>query len=72
MTLLSERLGMRIKYIREERGMTQAELAEAAGLSDRYIRNLERGDRWARDDTVMKLCIALRVTIRELFDFDYP
>ena len=52
--------------------MTQARLAEAADLSDRHIRNLEKGQRWPEATTVKKLCKALDVTLRELFDFDWP
>ena len=34
-----------VKAIRLSLGLTQAEFAERLGISDRYMRNLERGDR---------------------------
>ena len=72
MSTLEQRFGSRLKQLRKDRGMTQAQLAEAADLSDRHIRNLEKGERWPESATVKKLCNALNTTIRELFDFDYP
>lgn len=37
--------GARIKQLREDQSMTQAELAERAGLSRIYVQKLEAGDR---------------------------
>lgn len=37
------RLGQVIRRLRLERGMNQAGLAEAAGVSERYVGTLERG-----------------------------
>ncbi len=72
MPQLLTRFGSHLKQLRVDRCMTQAQLAEAAELSDRHIRNLEKGERWPEATTVRKLCFALGVTLRELFDFDYP
>jgi transcriptional regulator with XRE-family HTH domain len=52
--------------------MTQRELSDASGLSERHIRNLEKGERYPKPDTIRKLCRGLNATIRDLFDFDYP
>ena len=38
-----QRMGQRIKELREERSMTQAQLSEALGCSDGYISQVERG-----------------------------
>lgn len=64
--------GRHLKQIRQEKGLTQVNLARMTQLSDRHIRNLEKGERWPEATTVRKLCKALSVTLRELFDFDYP
>jgi len=69
---LEESLGKRIKYLRKKNEMTQAQLAESSGLTDRHIRNLEKGERWPESATIAKLCTGLNTTIRDLFDFDYP
>lgn len=37
-------LGARIRELRRERGLTQEELAERAGLHSRYISRVELGD----------------------------
>lgn len=37
-------VGERIRLARQERGWTQVELAEAAGLSSNYVARLERGE----------------------------
>lgn len=34
-----------IRQARQSLGITQAQFAERLGISDRYMRNLERGDR---------------------------
>ncbi len=39
----SESLGAAIRHYRRERGLTQAELAELAGLHRTYLSDLERG-----------------------------
>jgi transcriptional regulator with XRE-family HTH domain len=69
---LKQLLGRHLKHLREAKEMTQAELSDASGISERYIRNLERGDRWPQAAIVTKLCKGLETTIRDLYDFDYP
>jgi HTH-type transcriptional regulator/antitoxin HipB len=39
----SESLGTAIRHYRKEAGISQAELAELAGLNRTYLSNLERG-----------------------------
>src|SRR5262249_57449872 len=56
--------------LRGEAGLTQEELAEAAGLSPRSVSDLERGiNRTARKDTAVLLADALSLTgqVRVLF-----
>jgi predicted ATPase/DNA-binding XRE family transcriptional regulator len=59
-----------LRRLRAEAGLTQEELAEAAGLSPRSVSDLERGiSRTARKDTAVLLAGALSLTgpQRELF-----
>jgi transcriptional regulator with XRE-family HTH domain len=59
-----------LRQLRAEAGLTQEELAEAAGLSPRSVSDLERGiNRTARKDTAVLLGGALGLTepVRELF-----
>lgn len=59
-TMLS---GSKLRAIRALRGITQAELAEAAGVSPTAIREYELGKRDLRADTIRKLCDAMRVQV---------
>jgi tetratricopeptide (TPR) repeat protein/transcriptional regulator with XRE-family HTH domain len=59
-----------LRQLRAEAGLTQEELAEAAGLSPRSVSDLERGvNRTARKDTAVLLADALGLagTVRERF-----
>ena len=60
-------LGRRIKEERERRGLTQRALADAADLSDRYISNLERGQRWPGTKALQAISGALRIQPAELY-----
>ena len=42
--------------------MTQSEVAEAAGLSERTYADIERGDVNTRIETILKVCDALQIT----------
>lgn len=55
--------GQKLKVIRALRGVTQAQLANAAGVSPTAIAEYERGKRDLRADTIRKLCEALGVTV---------
>lgn len=56
-------LGLRIKQVRKERNMTQADLAESCQLSTSYIGHVERGSRILSVDTLFKIASALNVSI---------
>jgi tetratricopeptide (TPR) repeat protein/transcriptional regulator with XRE-family HTH domain len=59
-----------LRRLRSEAGLTQEELAEAAGISPRSVSDLERGiNRTARKDTALLLADALSLTgqVRALF-----
>ena len=62
-----ERLGLELRRIREEGGLTVEELAEKSGVSAGTIRDVERGAREARGDTVAKLARPLGLTFDEVW-----
>ena len=62
-----QKLADRIKQIRTERGMTQAELAESAGLSPHYIGNIEQNVRVPSISSILLICRALGTTPNDLF-----
>lgn len=57
-----------IRRIRLDRRMTQKELADACGLSQPYIVDLERGARGAKPETLERIAAALGVTVPELLE----
>ena len=54
-------IGMRIRRLRERRGLTQRELADAAGLGESALRNYELGARAPKERQIESLAKALRV-----------
>ena len=52
--------------VRKKTGMTQAEAAEAAGISDRTYADIERGTVNMRIETVLKICEVFHITPDEI------
>ena len=55
-------IGNKLLLIRKRMGMTQAEVAEAAGLSDRTYADIERGTVNMRAETILRICKVLHIT----------
>ena len=64
------KIGNKLLSIRKRLGMTQSEVAEASGLSDRTYADIERGSVNMRIETILKICSALRITPDEIFTED--
>lgn len=60
-------LAARVKELRTERHLSQATLAERAGMHRTYLGSIERGRRNVPLDTVCRLAWALGVDVRDLF-----
>ena len=56
----------RLKKYREEKGLTQAQLSELAGITTRQIQNYEGGKARPRLDAADKIAKALNITTDEL------
>ncbi|HET7229869.1 MAG TPA: helix-turn-helix transcriptional regulator [Longimicrobium sp.] len=63
-------LALNVMRLRRERGITQAQLAEAIGVSQPRIAEVEAGDANPRLVTLSKIAHALGVTLSELL-FDH-
>lgn len=63
----AEWFGSTIRKLREARGLTQALLAEAAGLSATYLGILERGENVPTLSVILQLAEALDLHPVELF-----
>lgn len=59
-------IGNRLLAIRKRMGMTQMEVAEAAGLSGRTYADIERGSVNMRVETILHICEALHITPDEI------
>ncbi|NNH73582.1 helix-turn-helix transcriptional regulator [Nocardia uniformis] len=60
-------IGARLQSIRRRRGLTQKELAEAAGVSVSWVRKIEQGEREdVRMDTLRRFAVALACPLTAL------
>lgn len=64
---VSQRLGTRIRMLREERGLTQDELADLVGITRAYTSFLERGERTASLEVLIRIAKILEVSLSEIF-----
>ena len=65
---VKSRFGVRLRQLRNERGYSQEELAERAGLHRNYVGGVERGERNVALENIVKLAKALAVSPSELFE----
>lgn len=59
-------IGNKLYTIRKKMGITQAEVAEKAGISDRSYADIERGVTNMRTETLLKICEAMSITPDEI------
>lgn len=58
----NKKLGLKIKKLRERRKLTREKLGEMAEISDRFIYDIETGQKGISAETLYKLSRALNVT----------
>lgn len=63
-------IGNKLLAVRKKAGLTQMEVAEAAGLSDRTYADIERGSVNMRIETILRICSALHITPDEILTED--
>lgn len=69
----NQKIGNKLFSIRKEAGLTQAEVAEKANISDRTYADIERGDSNMRAESMINICNALQITPNDIFvDNDTP
>ena len=62
--------GTQVKLLRNFRKLTQEELSEQINIDIRQLARIEAGTSFVTSETIEKLCTALNVTYKELFDFE--
>lgn len=65
-TKLGERLGKRVRSIRQRKAWSLEELAERAGMHVTYLSSIERGHRNPTLNVIASLACALAVTLSDL------
>lgn len=71
MSEIKKKLGKRIKHFRELQGLTQEQLAEKLDINCRSLSFIECGTNFVTAETLEKICDILKVTPKQLFDFEY-
>ena len=66
---IREKVGKRVKELRNKLGVSQEELADMVELDRTYITSVECGRRNISVVNIEKLATALNVTLKEFFDF---
>jgi transcriptional regulator with XRE-family HTH domain len=61
-------VGKRITYFREQRSITTNKLANMAGLSQSFIRDVELSNKSITIDNLAIVCDALKITLKDFFD----
>lgn len=64
-------LGKGIRFYRQQRQLSQANLAEKASISITFLSNIERGVKYPTSDTLSAIANGLEVEVYELFRHDH-
>ena len=64
---INVQLGMRIRYLRKQQGLSQEDLALESGVNKNYLSDLERGERNPTIVVVEKIATALGVSLSTIF-----
>lgn len=66
------KIGDKLLAARKRLGLTQMEVSEAAGMSDRAYADIERGTVNMRVETILRICKALHISPDEVLTEDTP
>jgi transcriptional regulator with XRE-family HTH domain len=70
MNALNTQFGNRLRFLRAQKQMTQEQLAAAADISVDFLSLIERGRNAPSFSNIDKLARALKIPVKELFNFD--
>ena len=64
---VNKQLGMRIRYLREQKGLTLEDLSFESNVNKNYLSDLERGNRNPTVKILERISLALDISLEELF-----
>ena len=65
---IKQRFGKKLKELRTEKGLSQEQLANDAGIDRTYLPGIEKGERNVSLEIIEKLAKALKVKVKDFFD----
>lgn len=65
-----QRFGEKLRTLREQRGITQKQLADELGFSQVYLANLELGKKKPNVELLLKLSVLFSVSVDEMIKDD--
>ncbi|MCX8092995.1 MAG: helix-turn-helix domain-containing protein [Candidatus Goldbacteria bacterium] len=65
-------LGIKIRFYRENAGLTQEQLSELINVSQNFLSQIENGKRTPSLKTIIKISEVLKMPVFLLFQFDEP
>lgn len=60
-------IGVRIRDLRNAKGMTQDQLSESANINSKFLSSIERGQENPTLNTILKLAVSLDVSLEDIF-----
>ena len=70
-TTVKKLLGARIKELRKQRKLSQDQLSEKIDIDPKHLSRLEVGSSFPSLDTLDNIAKALRVEMRDLFEYEH-
>ena len=64
---VNKQLGMRIRYLREQKKMTLEDLSFESNVNKNYLSDLERGNRNPTVKILERIALALEISLETLF-----
>ena len=69
--MIKKAFGKQVRKIRQEKQITQEELSQKTGLANRFLQDIEAGNKQASITTVFRLADGLQVSPNELVEIPY-
>ena len=68
--MITEKVGSRIRSLRNQLGLSQEKLALKAGIDRTYLAGIESGKRNATIISLEEVVLALDISLSDFFDFE--